>query len=227
LVDWSFVLISDWRFIGESRDVSLNRAFNGAIDCARWSAFAILEQVLEQLAIVDDRGAKVLCARCVSFVTFGDRARSAIVTDEPRMMNGEIGGALLEVRDGISAGLHYFLDERVGAGDGARRVVDEHFLDAPPLLGEQVSLIGEQRTNLEVLNSLLSLDELFLGTALTADLMNSSGVLRPIPFLERFGSTFPICQVPDHASDNDKRNKNPDDRGCAHGFYPPPRSHAA
>ena len=90
MIDGLFVLISDRRFVGKSRDVSLNVTLDRAIDGSLWRAFAILEKIVEQLSIVDDRGSKVLRARGVSLVTFGNLTCGSIIIDEPRMMNGEI-----------------------------------------------------------------------------------------------------------------------------------------
>jgi len=133
------------------------------------SILAILEQILEELAIVHHRPSQIFGRRGVSAMSIGDLARRAIVVDDASVVNGEIGGALVEVGDRIAARLHDFLDELVGACDGPSRIVDEHRLHAAPSLTEEVALIGLQRPDLQMLDALLSFDQLFFSALLVAD----------------------------------------------------------
>lgn len=58
----------------------------------------------------------------------------AVVLDHLRMVDGDVGGALLEVVDRVAALGPHRLDQAVGASDCAVRVVDELSLDALPAL---------------------------------------------------------------------------------------------
>jgi hypothetical protein len=133
------------------------------------SVFAILEKILEELAIMHHRSAQIFRRRRISAMTLGDFACRAIVVDHASVVHGEIGGALIEIHDRVSARFHHFLDQLVGARDRASWIVDEHRLDASPPLVEEVALIGEQWTNFQVFDALLSFQQLFFSALLIAD----------------------------------------------------------
>jgi len=138
------------------------------------SILAVLEQILEELAIVHHCPSQIFRRRGVPAMSIGDLARCAIVVDDASVVDGKIRGALVEVRDRIAARLHDFLNELVGARDGSARIVDEHRLHAAPALTEEVALVGLQRPDLQMLDALLPFHQLFFGALLIADLADDA-----------------------------------------------------
>jgi hypothetical protein len=99
------------------------------------------KQVLEERTVVEDGFAEILGGGFAAAVSEGDLVGCAIVFDDAGMVDREIGGALLEVGDGIAASGHEEIDEPVCLVDGLSGSVDEAGLDGAPLGDEALVLV--------------------------------------------------------------------------------------
>jgi hypothetical protein len=96
----------------------------------------------------------------VADLALRDLVRVPVVVDDVRVVDGDVGGALIEVRHRVPARLHHLGDEAVGIADGTRRVVDEARLDLPPVPGEPCALLGRKVPDVELPDALLARREL-------------------------------------------------------------------
>ena len=102
----------------------------------------------------------------------------AIGLDDPRVVDGDVGGALVEVVDRIAAVLHDGLDQHVRLSRGPFRIVDEARLHALPLADVALSRSGRERRDLELSAALGAGRELGLGLALALRVVERSGRTR-------------------------------------------------
>jgi hypothetical protein len=119
-----------------------------------------LDQFGEQVAVVDHRLAQVFRAGVAAGVPQRHVMGDAVVGDEARVVDRQVGGALLEVGDRIAAGRHHLADQLVGAGDRRTGVVDELGLHMAPAVDVTVGLDGGQAADVEALDALLPAPEL-------------------------------------------------------------------
>lgn len=112
-----------------------------------------LQEFVEERAVLNHRGAKVFGGGLVGGEAGGYGVRGAVVLDDAGMVDGDVGGALLEVGDGIAAGLHERGDEFVGFGDGALGMIDEAGLHGLPVGHEAFALGGAEVADLEVFDA--------------------------------------------------------------------------
>src|SRR5262245_14413962 len=113
------------RSFGNATHVALDGTFDRTVGRLLSGVFTVLEQILEQGAIVDHRLAQVLRRRRAATVTLGNVARAPIVVDHGRVVDREVGRAPIEIADRIAACLHDFFDQRVGTRYRATRIVHE------------------------------------------------------------------------------------------------------
>ena len=117
--------------------------------------------------------------------------RGAVVLDDLRMVDGDVGGALLElVRDGIAAVAHDLHHERVGLADGRSGLVDEAPLRGPPALGVPVARRGLELADLELVAALAALEQLGLSLPAVAALGDRPLVLGAEALLQLLGSSL-------------------------------------
>src|SRR5690348_17366104 len=83
--------------------------------------------------------------------------------DDHRVVDGNVPGALVEIRHRVPASLHHLAEQRIGKGDRARRIVDEPPLHLRPAIDEVAALGCVERTDVEFLDALLALGELRFG----------------------------------------------------------------
>src|SRR5215472_1378008 len=78
----------------------------------------------------------------------------AVVFDQARVVDGDIGGTLFKVRHRITTGSHYLINEQVSIGHGAARIVNEARLDGDPARGKGGLLLGLERVNVQAVPAL-------------------------------------------------------------------------
>ena len=83
-----------------------------------------------------DRFAQLLGIGCAALIAQRDCPRRPIVRDDAGVVDGDIGGAPLEVAHGIAALLHQFIHQLIGLDDHPLWVVDEASLQRTPSLTE-------------------------------------------------------------------------------------------
>ena len=107
-----------------------------------FEALPVLDQLVEDGAVLDHRGAEFF-GGCVNAVgANGDAMGEAIVFHDARVVNGNIVSALVEARTWISASLKERIDKVVGIGDGGLGMIDEAGLDGVPL-GDKALTLGD------------------------------------------------------------------------------------
>ena len=82
------------------------------------------------------------------------------------MINRDVRGPLFEVPHRVASRLHDFLDQAVGVGDGRLRIIHETRLSGGPLPAESLSLLGGERLQCQLLDTLLARLQLQSGRAL-------------------------------------------------------------
>ena len=102
--------------------------------CAPSIGLSFVEQFLEQRSIVDHGLAQVFRTGLSSAVAQRNRMRGTIAFDHRRMIYGYVAGTLLEIANGITAGLHRVGDKAVSLSDGAFWIVNEAALNIIPAI---------------------------------------------------------------------------------------------
>jgi len=76
---------------------------------------------------------KFFSGRGLASIRFGDVVRDAIVLDNARVIDGQIGGTVGKFgSDGITAGLHRAVDEMIHTRESPARVIHESSLRFTP-----------------------------------------------------------------------------------------------
>src|SRR5918997_2286288 len=111
--------------------------------------------MLEERPIVDHRLSQVLRRGCSPLVRYRDVVRRAVVVDNMRMIDGDVGRALFEVVDRVTAIPHYEDDQSVGLLHRLLRLIDETGLSLPPRARVALTSGGIEGPDLELLPALL------------------------------------------------------------------------
>jgi len=82
-----------------------------------------------------------------------------------RVVDGDVGGLLLEVGDGVAAAVHDLLDEDVRFDERPRGVVHEAGLERLPLGGVAVPLLRRELLDRQAFHASLAFGELAFGRA--------------------------------------------------------------
>ena len=130
----------------------------------------------------------------------------AVVFDDARVIDGEIGGALLELGDGIAASGHEEIDEPVGLVDGLAGSVDEAGLYGAPLGDEALALVCAQFAEGEFFDAFGTLEKCGLCTG-GSGLADGAVVLGTEAILQLLGA----APAGDKPSDQQQAD---DDDGC-------------
>ncbi|SRR5579871_570772 len=80
--------------------------------------------------------AEILGTGLAATMTKGDVVAGTVIFDDIGIIDGKIGGTLLEVGQGIAARLHGLPNQAVSYGHSATRIVDKLGLDFVPSVGE-------------------------------------------------------------------------------------------
>src|SRR6185369_2197190 len=144
----------------------------------------LVDQIIEQRAIMNHRLAKILGAGFAARMTQGDLMGGAIILHDLRVIDRKIGRALLEIHDRIAAALHHAAEQIVGMGDGRLGIVDELGLHLPPLIDIARALFRRQRPDREFGDALLALMQQRFRLAGGADLRHRPLIFGAEPRLE-------------------------------------------
>jgi hypothetical protein len=164
----------------------------------------------KQAAIVDHGLAQVFSAGAPGTAPLGDVVGGPVVGDDAGMLDGQVGGALLEIGHRVAAGGHDLSNQPVGVAYDPRRVVDEARLDALPGASRAFALSRLERADVELRDAFLPGLELGDGAPFVAALRNGMLVLRAEP-LAQVLSLPAACGEPDHGADDDQRDDGGDD----------------
>jgi hypothetical protein len=106
----------------------------------------ISEQFFEQRPVVNHGFAQVFGADFAAALAKSNAVSDPIVFHDDWMVNGNIGGTLIEVRHGIAAGLHQLVDQLIGLGERSFGVVNKIRLHDPPAFREVDAGFFSERT---------------------------------------------------------------------------------
>jgi len=137
---------------------------------------------------VDHGPAQVLGIGFAARVAGGDLVGHAVIADQAGVIDREVGGALLEVADGIAARLHHFSEEFIGPPDRSAGVVDELALDLHPAVRKALDFAAVERAYAERFDPLLALPQFSLGFAAVAGLVDGGDILRAVFRAHLFGA---------------------------------------
>ena len=112
---------------------------------------------------MDHCGAQFFGAGFGDSLSGGDGVSVAIVCHDARIVDGDIGGALLKVGLRIAASFKECVDEGVSFIDCGLGVVNEVGLDDLPIGDEAVALDGAEFANLHFVDAVFTLGELQFG----------------------------------------------------------------
>ena len=183
------------------------------------------DQFLEQVAVVDHGHAQVLGAGVTAGVAHRHLVGDAVVGDQLGVVDRQVRRALLEVADRIAALLHHLIDERIGGARSAPRVVDESRLDRAPAALVVHPLRRAEWTDVELLDTLLSFDELGFRLARAAHLPHRTIVLRSVLLTQRVTPpALPHQQAHRREYHHGGDDEN-DHRTLGHGSPPDPPAH--
>ena len=90
------------------------------------------DEFLEESAVVDHGAAQFFSCGPAAGPAERDIVGGAIVLRDDGMVDGDVGGALLEVANGIAAGGHDIAKQLIGFSDSSGGRVDEMSLNAAP-----------------------------------------------------------------------------------------------
>jgi len=94
------------------------------------------QQFVEQRTVMDHRFAQIFRTGLASVMAKRNVVRRSIVVDDLGMVNGDVSGPLLEVRNWIAARLHDVGNKAVSQRDRAPGVVDKLRLHFVPAIAE-------------------------------------------------------------------------------------------
>src|ERR1044071_492882 len=117
------------------------------------------EQIGEERSEVDHRLSQVFGGGASALVVAHDVARRAIVHDDVRMIDRDVGNTLLEIANGIATRVHDVADEAVCLDDRALRIVDEPRLHLTPRVREPPRIVRCERTDVEPFDALLPFEQ--------------------------------------------------------------------
>jgi hypothetical protein len=97
------------------------------------TGWANLKELIEEGAVLNHGAAEVFGGGIVGIEADGDGVGGAVGVDDAGMVDGDVGGTLIEVGDGVAASIHERGDELIGLEDGSLGMVDEAGLNGLPV----------------------------------------------------------------------------------------------
>ena len=161
-----------------------------------------LQKLVEEGAVLEHGGAEIFGGGFVACEALSDGVGGAVVFDDARVVDGNVGGALLKVGDWIAACVHERGDEFVGFDDGTAGVVDEAGLDDLPIGEEAFALGGCEVADVEGVDALFACGEGGLGTALGAAFKDGAIVFGAEAIAQALGILLALSD--DHGNDDGK-----------------------
>jgi hypothetical protein len=168
------------------------------------------KQVPEQRAIVNHRLPEIFGARPALRVLQGDFPRRAIVHDNIRVIDRNIGDALLEFTHRITTRSHYLADETIGFRYGSMRIIDKTRLDTSPGAVETVRIGRAQRADLQLGHPLCARLESGLGLSMIPFRAKGAVVLRAEPLPQTLAA-HPVHGDPYDGADQHNCEQHPYD----------------
>src|SRR5919204_263783 len=132
------------------RLVVAHRGLGACVVAAERRIARLLHELVEERAVVLHRAAQVLGRPLAHRARPRQRVTLAIVLDDARMVDRDVGRALLEVVHRVAAVAHHRLNQHVGVVHRDIRVVDELRLYAAPLGDVSLARGRSQRPDLEL-----------------------------------------------------------------------------
>ena len=175
-----------------------------------------LDELFEEGAVVAHRLPQALRGTAVPLVGVSEPVTFAIVLDDQRVVDRDVGSLLLEVVDRIPAVAHDRLDQAVGPRDRGTRLVDELALQNLPALEVPLARCACERPDLELAPTLLARGQLGLGRMLAFRGAHRAVVLRPELAAQPVGP-LALERAPNDTSDHE--------RGCNCDQHPDPCGH--
>ena len=137
--------------------------------------------------------------------------RLAVVLDHVRVVDGRVGGLLVEVLDRIAALTHDLRDQLVGIGQRRSGLVDELGLRGLPALDVALARALVERLDVIAAPSVAALAQLGFSCTLVAVLVERAVVLRAKAFTQLRGLALPVQEhAHDHEQHDDDDHQNPD-----------------
>jgi hypothetical protein len=166
-----------------------------------------LEELIEDGAILDHRGAKFFGGGVEAAVAGGDIIGEPVIFHDTGVGNGYIGGALLEGGLRITAGKQESVDKIVGFSDCGLGVIDEASLNAFPLDDEALALGGSEVADLEGFHAGFAVGKFCFGLLRGSVRDDGAIVFRSETILQGEGAGFAVLKVcrKDDGQDEDKR----------------------
>src|SRR5687768_16526066 len=103
-----------------------------------------LKEVVEKGAIVDDGLTHLLGAGLAPLPPQGQRASSAVVLNDHRMVDRYVVRTPIEIFQGVATRSHHLGDELIGFAHRAVGVVHETRLNTTPFADERIGLISSE-----------------------------------------------------------------------------------
>ena len=141
------------------------------------------QEFINERAIVDHGLTHFFSARFTPLPPRRECASGAVILDDHRMVNGQVGRAPIKVFHGVATRSHHLGDELVGFADGAVWVVHKASLNATPFAGKRIGLILSKSAQVETADPLSALQQNRVSTRRT-DSLNGSFVLRAKAFAQ-------------------------------------------
>jgi len=139
----------------------------------------VLEQLREQRAVVHDRLPEIFGASHSVVARLSEGTRRAVVLHDRGVIDREIGGAGIEVLDGVAARPHHLGDELICPSRCADWVIDELCLEGAPRRVEARALCGGQIAKVKFFDTPGTLRELVFRARLAAVFTDGSLVFGP------------------------------------------------
>ena len=167
------------------------------------------EQLLEKCAVVDEGLALRLRADVGLLLRQVEGVSCSVVLHRVGVVHRDVGRALVEIVDRIATFAHHLSHESIRLTHRTRGIVDENALHDLPLFGVSLVCIRRQLDDVELLSLPFARNELLLGGALIAGLVDGAFVLRAEVFLQPCG--FPAAV---HGQDGEHHQRQCDQDSC-------------
>jgi len=165
---------------------------------------------------VNHRLAQVFGSCIASLAALGDDVSGTIVLYDGRMIDRDVRCALIEISKRVAAGLHGLAYQTIGLDNCTLRIVYKLSLSRLPTRCELLTLIRLERSQLQLLHTLLTFLKRVLGGPSVAGRSDRPIVLGAELATQLFG--LPLLHVhPEHSSDGEhQKNQENWDKLISH-----------
>ena len=167
------------------------------------------QELINKRAIVNDCLTHFFRAGFSPLPSQREGPSGAVVLNDHRMVDGQVGRTAIEVFKGVATRSHHLGDELVGFAHGAVRVVNEARLDATPLAGKGVGLILRELVQVETADAFHPLPQKSVSTC-RSDSLSGSFVLGS-KLLAQVHAASPARVSPGRQHEHQDNNANPDE----------------